>query len=544
MVLLWSRAVNRGRIFVVALLAALGCKHAGKKPTRGIVKVQLLAFNDFHGNLRPPGRGWYEDGEELPAGGADYFAAHVAKYRAENPNTVVVSAGDLVGASPLLSALFHDEPTIEAMNAIGLDFNGVGNHEFDEGPEELVRLAKGGCHPKDGCQDGTPYEGAKFGFLAANVHRADSTLFPPYAIREFEGVKIAFIGMTLEGTPNVVPPVIEGLDFSDEADTANALAEKLAKEGVHAVVVIVHEGGFAKGGYNGCRDASGPIVDVVKRMSAAIDVVVSGHTHQAYNCVIDRKRVTSAGSFGRLLTKIDLTIDGADGNIVRADAKNVIITHDVDADEAIGKLVDRYEKLAAPLADEVVGHITEPLTKRENPAGESALGTVIADAQLAATRAADKGGAQLAIMNAGGVRTDLEKAGEVTFGQIFAVQPFGNTLVTMSLTGEQLDQVLEDQWGGDRARMLNLSSSVEYSWSRSAPVGEKVDIASIRVDGKPVEAGGTYRVTVNNYLADRGLLSKGTDRTPGVLDLDALVAYLAANDPLAPPTLFRIRSVP
>lgn len=531
-------------IGVAALLALGACKHGDKKPANGIVKVRIVAFNDFHGNLRPPGRGWYEDGKELPAGGADYFAAHVAKLRAEQPNTVVVSAGDLVGASPLVSALFHDEPTIEAMNAIGLDFNGVGNHEFDEGPEELLRLAKGGCHPKDGCQDGTPYEGAKFAFLAANVRRGAETIFPPYAVREFDGVKIAFIGMTLEGTPSVVPPVIEGLDFADEADTANALAEELAKEGVHAIIVVVHEGGFAEGGFNGCREASGPIVDVVKRMSPRIDVVVSGHTHQAYNCVIDRKRVTSAGSFGRLVTKIDLVIDGGDGDIVRADAENQIVTHDVAPDQAIGALVTRYERLAAPLADEVVGHIAAPITKRENPAGESTLGTLIADAQLEATRAPDKGGAQLAIMNSGGIRTDLEKAGEVTFGQLFSVQPFGNTLVTVTLTGAQLDALLEAQWRGDRPRMMNLSSSVEYAWSQSAPIGEKIDVASIKVDGKTVESTGRYRVTVNNYLADRGILAEGTDRTPGALDLDALVDYLAKHDPLPPPELSRIHVLP
>lgn len=530
------------RAWPIALFAAFGCKHAASDAKPGTVDVRVLAFNDFHGNLRAPGRGVFTEGREIPAGGVDYFAAHVAKQR--TPNTVVVSAGDLVGASPLVSALFHDEPTIEAMNALGLDFNGIGNHELDEGADEVVRLANGGCHPIDGCQDDTPYEGAKFGFLAANVRRGEETLFPAYAVRTFEGVKIAFIGMTLEGTPQVVPPVIEDLSFTDEAETANAIVRELKKDGVEVFVVVVHEGGFAKGGYDGCEDASGPIVDVVKRMDPAIDLVVSGHTHQAYNCVLDGKRVTSAGSFGRLLTVVDLKIDRATRDVVALTAENTIVTRDVEAVASIGALVDRYEALAAPLADKVVGEISAPLTKRENEAGESTLGAVIADAQLAATRAADKGGAQIALMNVGGIRTDLEKKGPVTYGQLFSVQPFGNTLVTMALTGAQIDRLLEGQWGEDRSHMLTISSSLQYTWSDKAPVGSKVELSSIRIDGQPVEADKTYRVTVNNYLAGRGVLAEGTDRTPGALDLDALIDYLGAHAPLPAPKLDRIRRVP
>lgn len=532
-----SAAVRR---WPLVLLLTFACRHqpVDTAPAEPIV-VQVLAFNDFHGNLRAPDRGW----SGKAAGGVDYFAAHIAAMRKTNPNTVVVSAGDLVGASPLVSALFHDEPTIEAMNEIGIDFNGVGNHEFDEGADELLRLAKGGCHPTDGCQDGTPFDGAKFEFLAANVRRNDKTLFAPYAVRTFEGVKVAFIGMTLEGTKRYVPPVIDDVEFDDEAEVTNRIVAKLQKEGVEVFVVIVHEGGFAKGGHDGCEDASGPIVDIAKRMSPAVDVIASGHTHQAYNCVIDGKRVTSAGSFGRLITKIDVTIDPNTRDAVGVEAENRIVTHEVSPVAEIDTLVARYEKLAAPLADEIVGEITAPITKKQNEAGESTLGNLVADAQHAATAAPDKGGAAFAIMNAGGIRTDLATAGDITFGQIFAVQPFGNLLVTITLTGTQIHQVLEQQWRGDRARMLTVSSSLEYAWHANAKNGSRVDFDSIRIAGKPIERDGRYRVTVNDYLAGRGILAKGEDRTTGPADIDAFRDYLTKNRPLAPPKRTRIRRV-
>src|ERR687894_903750 len=339
------------RSLLLALLALLllpAAAAAAAKPKD--VEVQLLGLNDFHGHLEstPPGTIAPDPASpRIPAGGAEYLATHIRTRAAENRNTLVVSAGDLIGASPLLSALFHDEPTIEAMNKIGLALNAVGNHEFDEGAAELKRMQNGGCHPVDGCLDGTGFRGARFGFLAANVVRSESgkTLFRPYAIRKFGGVKVGFIGMTLEGTPDIVSPAgVAGLDFLDEAETANRYARKLRKRhDVRAIVVLLHEGGVQTqpGGINDCNGISGPIVDIVERTTQRVDLFVTGHTHTAYNCVIDERPVTSASSFGRLLTDIDLTLSRRSRDVIEVAANNEIVTQNVFKADDITQLIDR-----------------------------------------------------------------------------------------------------------------------------------------------------------------------------------------------------------
>jgi 5'-nucleotidase len=481
----------------------------------------------------------------VKAGGASFLARHLALLRETSPNTVVVAAGDLIGGTPLLSALFHDEPTIEAMNLMGLELAAVGNHEFDEGAAELQRMQSGGCHPVDGCQDGTPFAGARFPFLAANVRTASgATLFPPYALREFEGVKVAFIGMTLEGTPEIVEASgIAGLQFQDEVETVNALVPELKRQGVEAIVVVVHEGGTQAGAYDGCEGISGPIVDIARGVDDEVDALITGHTHQAYNCVIDGKRVTSAASYGRLLTDLELVLDAATGEVVESTARNLPVTQDVRAVPEVQALIEHYDRLSAPLRDRVIGRVTAPLQQPSAklwPSGESPLGNTLADAQLAAMKDA---GAQVAFMNPGGIRGELD-VGDVTYGEAFTVQPFGNTLVTLTLTGAQLHTLLEQQWGGSHDRVLQPSKGFSYTWKASAPVGQKVDPASLRLHGAPVDPAGRYRVTVNSFLAGGGdgfhVLAQGTERRGGVVDVDALEAWLKAHSPLSPPETNRI----
>ncbi|WP_239014551.1 bifunctional metallophosphatase/5'-nucleotidase [Archangium violaceum] len=543
----------------LAAALLLSCAHTQPASSPRQVHVQVLALNDFHGNLAPPpgssgeirtGQG--PDGSPLrvKAGGASFLAHHLAELRASNPeNTLVVSAGDLIGASPVVSALFHDEPTIEAMNLAGLTLNAVGNHELDEGAAELQRMQAGGCHPVDGCQDGTPFEGAKFQFLAANVVDARGhTLFPPYVVRDFGGVKVAFIGMTLEGTPEIVDSAgIQGLQFRDEADTVNTLVPQLREQGVRAILVLLHEGGVQTGSsYDGCEGISGPIVDIVHRMDPEVDAVLSGHTHQSYNCVIDGKRVTSAASYGRLITDLDLVLDAATGDVVESTARNVVVTRDAEGPPEVQALIDRYDRLAAPMRDRVLGRASAPLEQPDDrrwPSGESTLGNTLADVQLAATKDA---GAQVAFMNPGGIRGELD-AGDVTYGEAFTLQPFGNTLVTLTLTGAQLHTLLEQQWEGNLVRILQPSRGFSYTWKASAPVGHKVDPASIRLNGVPVDPTGRYRVTVNSFLAGGGdgfrVLAEGTERRGGMVDVDALEAWLKAHSPLSPPETNRITRV-
>jgi 5'-nucleotidase len=485
----------------------------------------------------------------------EYLATHINTLRALNPNTVVVSAGDMIGASPLLSALFHDEPTIEAFNQIGLDFNAVGNHEFDEGWAELVRMQEGGCHPVDGCLDGDDFGGANFQFLAANVVREDNgkTIFPAYKMRSFAGAKIAFIGMTLEGTPTIVTPSgVAGLKFLDEADTVNALIPRLKEKGIETIVVLIHEGAIqnpSSSPINSCVGISGPIVDIVNRFDDEVDVVISGHTHQPYNCLIDGKIVTSAFSFGRLVTQVNLTIDRATGEVVTMSANNNIVTRDVPLDAGITALINKYRPFYLPLANRIVGSISADITRTANAAGESALGDVIADAQLYATAPVGFGEAVVAFMNPGGIRADLtfaqisggELPGQVTYAEMFTVQPFGNSLVTMTLTGAQIDTLLEQQFvgcGQTSNRILQVSAGFTYAWSVSGAACNKVDPTTIKINGVTVDPAGLYRITVNSFLADGGdnflVLKEGTNRLGGEVDTDAFEAYFAAFSPVAP----------
>jgi 5'-nucleotidase len=561
-------------VTVSAVLAAFGgsVSSAGSgatgsspapKPSKP-VDVQILALNDFHGNLLPPSGSSGRVGT-VNAGGAEYLATHVAALEATNVNTLVVSAGDLIGASPLLSGLFHDEPTIEAMNEIGLDLNAVGNHEFDEGAAELRRMQEGGCHPVDGCLDGDDFGGAEFGFLAANVvdERTGRTIFPAYSIRNFEGAKVAFIGMTLEGTPNIVSPSgVAGLGFRDEADTVNALVPELRRKGVEAIVVLIHEGGLpAALDVNGCNGISGPIIDIVDRMSDEVDLVVSGHTHQPYVCTIDGKPVTSAYSFGRVVTDIDMQVDKTSDEVMSISINNRIITRDVAADPGITALIAKYNALAAPIANRPIGNITADLTTAFDDSRENTMGNAIADAQLAATAGAGVGSAVMAFMNPGGVRANLTYAsspagegdGVVTYGEAFTVQPFGNSLVTMTLTGAQIETMLEQQFcglnDGTALKVLLPSAGVKYTWNTTAAAtadpGCTLDVVSgLTLNNAPVVATDSYRVTVNSFLADGGdgfgVLRSGTDRLGGAVDTDAFEAYLTQVGTLSPPALDRI----
>jgi 5'-nucleotidase len=540
-------------LLVAAPLGASATPKADKPPAQapahGVrdTEVQILAINDFHGNL-DAADALMTNG--APSGGAEYLATHIRDLKAQNPNSVVVSAGDLIGASPLLSALFHDEPTIEAMNAIGLDINAVGNHEFDEGYEELLRMKSGGCHPVTGCVDGTPFAGADFDFLAANVRYTgtDETVFPSYTIESFPGgAKVAFIGMTLENTPSVVTPEgVAGLEFDDEADTVNALIGELRRENVRNIVVLVHEGGSAGGGINGCTGISGPIVDIVNRLDREVDAVISGHTHAAYNCVIDGRPVTSASSFGRVLTKMDLTIDAKSRDIKTISVNNRAVTRTVPKATDITAILDHYRPFYAPLANRVIGTLLgdSPILSRALAAnGESPVGRLIADSQQARMAPAGAGSSQLALMNPGGIRSDLvaKADGSITYEAAFTVQPFGNTLTTMTLSGTQIDAVLEQQFcgpnSGNGRKVLQVSAGFSYSWDLTkvnAPcaTADAVGFDSITLGGQPLVAGQGYRVTVNSFLASGGdnfsTLALGTGRSFGPLDLDALEAFLQA----------------
>ncbi len=558
------------------------------------IKLKIIAFNDFHGNLQSPGKiRANAQSPNVDAGGVDFLAGYIKQLKSENPNNVVVSAGDLIGASPLVSALFHDQDTIDAMNRLGLELNAVGNHEFDKGKQELLRMQNGGCFKPDGikCEEkeGVPatFGGAKFQFLAANVFDTSTgkTLFPGYALKTYNGVKVAFIGLTLKQTPTmVVPSGVAGLRFDDEADSINGIVRKLRKQGIESFVVLIHQGGnqttrgtpdinACEGGLSGT-----PIEAIVGKLDDAVDLVISAHTHQPYICRIPNSAgrkiaVTSAASYGRLVTDIDVSIDTKTKDVTNVAARNIVVDRTnaagIVVDAALKTSVDRYAALAAPVTNREVGSIAADITKALSPSGESSLGDLIADAELEATKSSASGGAVAAFMNEGGIRTDIYfasnapgvKDGSVTYGKLFPVQPFGNNLVTMTLIGAQIKTLLEEQFKGcaldfpagnasppPTNRILQVSEGFSYTWNPEGAPCDKVDAGTIKINGAAVDPSAQYRVTVNNYLADGGdqfyVLKKGSDLIGGPLDLDALTSYFANHRSLPPAEPHRISVKP
>ncbi|WP_328720823.1 bifunctional metallophosphatase/5'-nucleotidase [Streptomyces sp. NBC_00247] len=558
----------------------------GKQPST--VDVQLLSFNDLHGNLEPPtgSSGTVSeiqaDGttKSVSAGGVEYLASSLRTARQGHPYSVTAAGGDMVGASPLLSGLFHDEPTIEALNGLDLDVTTVGNHEFDEGIDELTRLQKGGCHPVDGCYEkGKKFQGANFPYLSANVtsEKTGKPVLKPYWVWKKNGVKIGFIGVTLEGTPNIVTANgVKGLQFHDEIETVNKYAKELDRQGVKSIVALIHEGGApASGAYNYDCDSpgagagvSGPIVDIAKGISPKVDALVTGHTHTAYVCTIPDpagkpRMVTSAASFGKLYTDTTLTYDRRTDDIVRTSVKsaNHVVTRDQAKASDMTALIARWNALAAPIASRPQGYISADINGRGSTALEKPLGNLIADAQAEGLAPADQGGAQVAFMNPGGIRADLvyadsggEGDGVVTYGESFTVQPFTNMMNVVDLSGANLIAALQQQVSGlneASPKILQVSKGLTYTLDLTKTGAARVSAASIKLNGEAIDPAKTYRVAMNEFLAGGGdgfpALALGTNKLVGPSDLDLFNAYLAAHStaaaPLAPPATDRITIV-
>jgi 5'-nucleotidase len=523
--------------------------------------VQLLSFNDYHGHLEAVDE--FGD-DDIPAGGSEYLANALESLRAEAPKgrSLTVAAGDLIGGSTFLSGIFHDEPSVETLNAMGLDVSSVGNHEFDEGTDELLRMQNGGCHPVDGCYfENDPYGGADFPWLAANVVKKDGTgtLLPGTWVKKLDGMKIGFIGMTLEATDTLVNPAgVASVDFMDEVETANAQAAALKKQGVESIVVLLHEGGYQEGGISECVDASGPIVEIAQTMSADVDALITGHTHQPYVCSIpdpagNPRLVTSAASYGQVITETNLVIDRRTGDVDRAatSARNILVDHETFSKDPVQtEILAKWKSISDAKAAEIVGTHTEPILGDSGTCRceETPMGDLVADAILWGT-AGDNGGAEISLMNIGGVREDLpmepkyaEGPGEITYAEAFDIAPFGNLLVSMDLTGQQLKDVLEQQFDPTRSRQylaLGVSEGFSYTWDDSQPQGSKVVAASMTLNGEPMSLDATYRVSTLNFLANggdafTGFLA-GTNILGGAEDLANLVAYFEANPGLTAP---------
>lgn len=584
-------AVATGGMLLAGLPA--DASKAPHKPKPSTVPVRLLALNDFHGNLEPPtgssGRMVDENGNTVDAGGAAYVATHMKALT--NKNTIAVAQGDLIGATPLISAAYHDEPTVELMGKLGLKVAAVGNHEFDEGYDELRRIMKGGCHPVDGCSPAGRWKGAAFDYIGANVlfknrHERSDALsalgnspqikklladwgvpaLPPVSIKRVNGVPIGFIGLVTQTTPTIVTAEgIKDIKFVDEVKAANVASKLLQLVGVKAQVVLVHEGDQVtpEQSPDACSAIPGAGSRIATQVDPEIDIVLSGHSHQAYLCKVKdpkgRDRLFSqGGSFGRVITQVDFEVDKHTRDIDRSSvvADNHVVTRTVTPDPQISAFVQTWKDRVAEVANRPIGQITADIPNVATASGESPLGDLIADAQLAATRTG--GNAQVALMNPGGVRASLTYAsstagegdGVVTYGEAFTVQPFNNLMQVVTLTGAQLKTLLEEQFTGGPNnqpfdRILQPSANLTYTYSQSAPWGSKV--SDLAIDGQPVSDTQTIRVAANNFLIGGGdgftTFTQGTDLWSGPLDIDAFVDYLGQNSPIAPPETNRITVV-
>lgn len=560
---------------VLLLLLANTAENVSAAPRQLV--VMIYGINDFHGNLQKlsgadASLSKREDPEQHELGGSEHLAKTLTALRKRSPGrSITVSAGDLIGASPLFSGMFHDEPTIEAMEALHLDVASVGNHEFDEGLGELLRMQFGGCHPIDGCYfKQAPYDGARFPWLAANVkHQANGqNILPKTWVKQIRGKKIGFIGMTLSGTPKLLSDqAASGLEFQDEVSAANEAVTELSKQRVKSIVLLLHEGGEQAGNFNGCDGLSGPIYALAKTLNPQIDVIMSGHTHRAYVCTIpdpnnQPRLVTSASTAGKVVTEISLAINRSTNDVMRSKtmARNVLVTRtegktlpERRAQQLQRSIIDKWMPLYAPKANETVGIITNSMTvSRDQP---SAMGNLVADSMLAATRGAPYN-ATIAMINQGGVRSgmtmtpanDGRAEGAITYADLYKVLPFGNTLITVSLTGDQIRRALEQQYDPTRSRpqlILGISEGFSFNYDSTAPQGSR--ISNIMLNGMALQMATTYRVTLGDYLAGGTdgfkVFTEATNPTGAGLDLDAFRDYFKARSPLQPPPL-RINMLP
>lgn len=533
---------------------------ADGRPDR-FTQIRILGINDFHGHLSAGQRV-----EGRPVGGA----AVLASYLNRAAPTFIVHAGDHVGASPPESSFFQDEPSIAFFNLLGnrhcsfenrmdarCNLVGTpGNHEFDEGTKELLRLIEGGNHPTGPFFDAV-YRGTTFPYVSSNVidRVSGRTILPPYVIKEAGGVRLAFIGATLKETPSIVPPTgIADLRFLDEASSINAVIRRLQEEeGMHTFVVLIHQGG-KQPAYQGMTLPDGAVdgqelADIVWKLDDDVDVVVSGHSHSFTNALLKNRHgkeilVTQAFSYGTAYADIQVAIDRGTGDVMEKRAAIVTAFADegpgLTPDPQAALLVAQAEATAAPRAQRRIAAAAKPISRVENEAGESALGDLIADAQRAALDT------DFAFMNPGGIRTDLP-AGPLTYRDLFAVHPFGNNLVSMSLTGQEIYDLLNQQWVGQtRPRILKISG-LTYTWDSRRPIGDR--IVDISRNGTPLDRESQYSVTVNDFLAEGGdnflLLKRGHHRKGGPVDVDALIAHVTAlPQPFDPPAQDRISRLP
>ncbi|MGL4306815.1 MAG: bifunctional metallophosphatase/5'-nucleotidase [Mycobacteriaceae bacterium] len=567
---LWPRL--RAAI-ALTLLSALICSFINPTPLSALplpgkadpnsLDLRLIAINGLHGTLAPPqgpaARVTRSDGAVVEAGGAAYLAAYIKQLQEQTTHSLLYSVGDNVGASPLESGLFHDEPTINFLNSLGLAASAIGNSELDEGYSELLRLQHGGCHPQDGCNFDPQFSGSTFPLLAANLTRADGApATMPFSINLVDGVPVGVIGVTPSDSPTLVAQSsIKGLSFGNEVETINRTADVLDFFGIKIITLLLHKpASVTPSGPNTCNNLAGPAKNIAEAVSPKIDVLFSADSQQQYNCTVtdpagQPRTLIQGSSNGRMISVVDTSINPTTGDVIRSQvsAFNQVVSRDIEPDQAAQAIVDAAIAKAAPLADRPIGITTSDLTRKPSASGETTIANLVAESHLYATTDA---GAQLALTNPGGVRADLlssanptgTPAGTVTYAHAYAVQPWGNTLRTISLTGAEIKMALEQQYRPSPTTpfILGSSANLRYTVSESAPVGSKV--SALMLNGIPLDLAASYRVTVNSFLAEGGdgftTFTAGRDSVGSGIDTDALVAYINSANPIVAPDAHHI----
>ena len=516
-------------------------------PAPRVHHLNVLAINDFHGNIQAASpvpltiRMTDAAGKKTsePAGGIAYLATALKTLRAARPGSVLVGGGDFIGASPQTSSILADEPTLAAFAKLDVLASALGNHELDRGMPELQRKIAGKC-PAEGCP-WPGFVGVPFPFLAANLFD-DTTgklILQPYVIKQIDGIQVAFVGAATLQTPAMsLARNMKGLRFTEESEALNALVPELKAKGAQVLIAVMHEGTDYLGDPNvpnyDCGNMRGRGVDIIQRLDPAYAMVIGGHSHRAYVCKVGGRLITQAGSFGGWVTDIQLEVDDA-GKLLSAKAVNEPVLQSRYApDPAFAVLAAQADALTAKERLRPVAMLTEPLIRQ--PAGiygDAALGNLISDSQLAYAR--KQGPADLALMNPGGIRTDIHPAAgkPVTVGDLFAVQPFHNELVALTISGADLRAILERGLPKPEAsgRMLQPSSTLRYEWTRGAD--GQARLLNVTVGGKPLDPARDYRLVVNGFMADGGEslgeLKRGRDRVTVGEDLDALIDYLGEH---------------
>ncbi|MBD1380725.1 bifunctional metallophosphatase/5'-nucleotidase [Metabacillus arenae] len=473
-------------LFILATSVYAASSYKSANSQEEFVEVSLFGVNDFHGQLDT-----YQTLKGKKVGGAEYLAAYLKKYKQENPHSLLVHAGDMIGGSPPISSLFQEESTMEFLNLLNFDIGTPGNHEFDQGTNELTRLIDGGYHEKTGF-----FKGSNTPYISANVinKKTKKPLFSPYIIKEVNGMKIGFIGaVTTETNAYLLPESKKKIEITDEITAINHSVSRLKEQGISSIIVLAHIS--AKSKLNG-SNAKEALIEMAPKIDDEVDVLFAGHNHQYANTTIENKLIVQAYSYGKAFSHVKLKIDPSTGDIAKKHAEIIPTEHkNISPDQETSQLLDKYSQRLGTTLSKEVGTISKTVSRKKDNKGNSSLASLVAESQKASV------GADMAFMHHGGIRANLEK-GQITMKDLYTVLPFPHQVVKLELTGKQIKEVLEQQWALGKKNLLQ-ASGISFTYNENLPFGERILLLKDQ-EGNELEEGKRYNIAVSSYLAKGG----------------------------------------